>query len=883
VKLYRLGIIFLALIGGWASAQPPDEEEAMLRAGEGMFAKLFVGDNPYGGARPLLGTVSEQMRAIRNDRLQTDEHRYWATSFLARELWNDGLPEELAIECRSVPPRPGDFSYQSLCILIGPEPLANKIAAVETLAENAHRKLVGQVLPMNVMSTLGDYLTFNGRPVEALRIYKRAFELCPENNKTALVLAKSNLALAYLNPLFPMDVQKMGLKYYDEVLVYHKENEKEAWQNQNLGWTSYNKGIALLFNFRAYEDALASFKAAEGVHLLDIDNAIFQAYTLVHLKRYEEARAILKRTDTKDVIDPKRRQFLSCYKELSYRLMGDTSPIPHCLQLENPQHDVLLDLTAHIMTSRLSADEENAMWRKFYFYFDQKIKPDIQEYLAAATDQAELARMRANEKMRDLELQNLELYKQSTAMATIVALLLLAMALVLYRFWRVQHSNARQTAEEKQHLQGILDGIEEGLITIGPGLIMKPERSSHLDAIVGQRDLASRPLQELLELTDLSAAERGHTAACVEASLGESALTFDLNHPHLPHEWRIQQRTIACFWQPVYRHGVNSGVILVMRDVTEIRERDRQRNSALAASNRILDLSQEIFRAHPKAVQVFLSQLGEQLLELERLMTREGGRTDALRIAHTMKGSARTLGLAKLQEGAHAFESSLVSGTAALPSTELQTLREVASAYQTAMGRLFQGAGHEMNSVWELIGLLKRPLEERMNRAGHAFEGLQLRDATSLDADELKMVYEILLHGLNNAADHGFLLPAARGLSTRAALFEIEVTHQDGWNCLVLRDNGIGIDHDLVMRKAQAQGWQPQPGHDWLDFLFEDGVTTAEQLSATSGRGVGLSAVRAFAARMQGQVQLRNRADRSGAELHVRWPIPLTRRKQDAA
>jgi HPt (histidine-containing phosphotransfer) domain-containing protein len=882
VKLYRFSIIFLALIGGWAGAQLPDEEEAMLRAGDGMFAKLFVGDNPYGGARPVLGTVSEQMRAIRNDSLQTDEHRYWATSFLARELWSDGLPEELAVECRSVPPRLGDFSYQSLCILIGPEPLANKIAAVESLAENAHRKLSGQVLPMNVMSTLGDYLTFNGRPVEALRIYKRAFELCPENDRTALILAKSNLALAYLNPLFPMEVQKMGLKYYDEVLAYHKENEKEAWQNQNLGWTSYNKGIALLFNFRAYAEALAAFKEAEGIHLLDIDNAIFQAYTLVHLKRHDEARAILSRTDTKDVIDPKRRQFLSCYKELSYRLMGDGNPIPHCLQLENPQHDVLLDLTAHIMTSRLSADEEVAMWRKFYLYFDKKIKPDIQEYLAAATDQAEMARMRANEKMRDLELQNLELYKQSTAMATVAALLLLAMALVLYRFWRVQHSNARQTAEEKQHLQGILDAIEEGLVTIGPELMMKPERSSHLDAIVGHRDLTSRPLQELLELTDLSAAERAHTAACVEASLGESALTFDLNQPHLPHEWRIQQRTIACFWQPIYRHGVNSGVILVMRDVTEIRDREQQRNSALAASDRILDLSREIFRAHPKAVQVFLSQLGEQLLELGRLMTREGGRTEALRLVHSMKGSARTLGLAKLQEATHGFESSLVSGTEGRILTELQTLREVTSTYQTAMGRLFQGSGHEMGSVWELIGLLKRPLEERMSRAGHSFQALQLRDAASLNVDELKMVYEILLHGLNNAADHGFLLPAARGIATQAALFEVELTHQDGWNCLVLRDNGVGIDQDLVMRKAQAQGWRPQPGHDWLDFLFEDGVTTAEQLSATSGRGVGLSAVRAFAARMQGHVQLHNRVDGSGAELQIRWPATISK-QQDVA
>ncbi len=871
--LYRFGIFCILL--GWplASAQSADQPaDVPLPIEIAMFEKLFIGDNPYGGPRPLLGTVSEQMHAIRNDRLQTADHRYWAASLYARELWNDGLTDQLKVECLAVPPRVADFGYRSLCVLIGKENLTDKIAEVESLAEEAYTKAPQFVTAMNILSMLGDFLTFNGRPVESLRIYRRALELCPQDNQSALVMAKNNLGFAYLNPLFPMEVQKLGLKYYDDVIAYHKDNEKEPRHAQNLGWTSYNKGIALLFNFRSYTEALAAFKSAEGIHLLEIDTAIFQAYTLVQLKRYAEARAILNRTDVRTVIDPKRRQFLSCYKELSFRLMGDNTPIAHCLELESPQHDVLLDLTAQIMTSQLSPQEENTMWRKFYQYFDQKIKPDVQEYLAAAADQAELARMRANEKLKDLELKNLSLYKQYTVMASVVAALLLAMAIVLFRFWQLQRRNSLLMEEEKHHLQGILDGIEEGLVTITSGLLLKPERSSHLDAIVGERDLTHQTLQELLILTDLSAEEQAHTAACIEASLDEYSLTFDLNHTHLPQEWRIHHRIIACYWQPIHHGDFVKGIILVMRDVTDLRARELQRASSQRESDRILVLSQEIFRSHPKAVQHFLTQLATDVEELERLLAVSHAEPEAMRLAHTIKGTARSLGLKELQETVHQFESYLLAGKANRDSAAFMALKASAEAYRSAMSRLLTGPKQGISNLWDVISALKAPLEDQLAKAAIGFRGMQLLESAPLTAEELNIVHEILLHGLNNAADHGFLLQAERGLATAAALFEIELTMDSGWKKLTLRDNGAGINRDLLEAKARAVGWHPSNDGDWFDFLFEDGVTTAQLLTKTSGRGVGLSAIRAAVRRMNGKARIANNAGRPGAELTLVWP-----------
>ena len=69
--------------------------------------------------------------------------------------------------------------------------------------------------------------------------------------------------------------------------------------------------------------------------------------------------------------------------------------------------------------------------------------------------------------------------------------------------------------------------------------------------------------------------------------------------------------------------------------------------------------------------------------------------------------------------------------------------------------------------------------------------------------------------------------------------------------------------------RAEALGLPHQTPADLLDALFADGLSTREEVTTTSGRGVGLSAVRAAATAAGAQLELSS--DERGTSVTLRW------------
>ena len=88
-------------------------------------------------------------------------------------------------------------------------------------------------------------------------------------------------------------------------------------------------------------------------------------------------------------------------------------------------------------------------------------------------------------------------------------------------------------------------------------------------------------------------------------------------------------------------------------------------------------------------------------------------------------------------------------------------------------------------------------------------------------------------------------------------------------------DDGGGINWDRVRAKALAAGL-PALSHDELvRALFSDGVSTADAVSETSGRGVGLAAVLAAVTEARGRVEVDSELTRGHP---VRVHVPAGRR-----
>ena len=127
-----------------------------------------------------------------------------------------------------------------------------------------------------------------------------------------------------------------------------------------------------------------------------------------------------------------------------------------------------------------------------------------------------------------------------------------------------------------------------------------------------------------------------------------------------------------------------------------------------------------------------------------------------------------------------------------------------------------------------------------------------------LDRHVLEELRPALVHLVRNAVDHGIEAPEARAAAGKpgAGTVRVEVAPRGSRVSVVVSDDGAGIDRGRVQEKAVRSGLVTGAAAlddaACLDLVFRAGFSTAEEVGAVSGRGVGLDVVRDAATRLQG-------------------------------
>ncbi len=153
-------------------------------------------------------------------------------------------------------------------------------------------------------------------------------------------------------------------------------------------------------------------------------------------------------------------------------------------------------------------------------------------------------------------------------------------------------------------------------------------------------------------------------------------------------------------------------------------------------------------------------------------------------------------------------------------------------------------------------------------------QGLELKDHVIHWTPELLRTTEkILVHALNNSVDHGFIWPHRRGVSVARPVLQIEARLHEGCMELKVRDNGAGLDLNRLQELARKYNFTPEPGRSVADVVFLDGSTTADKVSRTSGRGLGMAAIRSLCQEWKGEVHLEPNPEGRGAQLTVMFPL----------
>jgi chemosensory pili system protein ChpA (sensor histidine kinase/response regulator) len=117
-----------------------------------------------------------------------------------------------------------------------------------------------------------------------------------------------------------------------------------------------------------------------------------------------------------------------------------------------------------------------------------------------------------------------------------------------------------------------------------------------------------------------------------------------------------------------------------------------------------------------------------------------------------------------------------------------------------------------------------------------------------LDRAILERLVVPLEHLLRNSLDHGVESPEERAAANKPERAEItvNVTHASGEIVVQFSDDGRGINRDKLREKIRARGEDPNQYTDaaLVNLIFDAGMSTAQTVTAISGRGIGLDIVR---------------------------------------
>ncbi|MCC6248825.1 MAG: chemotaxis protein CheA [Rubrivivax sp.] len=187
-----------------------------------------------------------------------------------------------------------------------------------------------------------------------------------------------------------------------------------------------------------------------------------------------------------------------------------------------------------------------------------------------------------------------------------------------------------------------------------------------------------------------------------------------------------------------------------------------------------------------------------------------------------------------------------------------------------------------MVPVGETFARFHRVVRDVSKQLGKEVELVLTGGDTEMDKAMVDAIADPLTHLVRNSLDHGIELPAERLAAGKAAAgrLALHAYHEAGAIVIEVSDDGRGLARERILAKAVERGLLTAEAAAELDdaavwdMIFAPGFSTAEQVTAVSGRGVGMDVVRRNVQALRGQISIASHAGR-GTTMQLRLPLTL--------
>lgn len=175
---------------------------------------------------------------------------------------------------------------------------------------------------------------------------------------------------------------------------------------------------------------------------------------------------------------------------------------------------------------------------------------------------------------------------------------------------------------------------------------------------------------------------------------------------------------------------------------------------------------------------------------------------------------------------------------------------------------------------------MARVVRDLAHKSGKQVQFVSEGDDTEIDRTMVEALGDPLLHMVRNAVDHGLedSLDRLAAGKDEVGIVTLRAYHAAGRVVIELQDNGRGLNREKILRKAIAAGVVEEgrelSDNDVYRLVFTPGLSTAEQVTAVSGRGVGMDVVARNIEALHGRVDITSTPGQ-GTTFSISVPLTL--------
>lgn len=509
----------------------------------------------------------------------------------------------------------------------------------------------------------------------------------------------------------------------------------------------------------------------------------------------------------------------------------------------------------------------------------------------------------------ELEAQNLELVKSRT---------------------QIQKAKQKLQIKEKS-VRMLLDNAGQGFLSFGNDLRVHPEYSQECINILGT-EVKNESFPKLLYYNDDE--QRNFMENVLKRILTEKVrYKKQIYLPLLNDEVNINNKTIHIDYKVIndIDNDNEDDIMVILTDITDKRSLESQiieeRNTlkmvvkVVVNYNDFIDIISDYYRfCRTELNEIFA--INNNLREILAIVYRE---------IHTFKGNFSQIYMNKTTSYLHHIESNLEDIKNVEENTTIEDLKLfledccLANLVDEDLGVLKQTLGEDLlkrqdvvlidnqrllqielkmlnilspfeckTFLPELRSLRYKPLKEFLNSYADYVEKLAGNlnkiinpliiegENLLIDGDVYHNFLKSLVHVFRNIIDHAIESPEERVENGKCEYGNICCKYKLVDNnalSLVIKDDGQGINIDKLLMKAVEKNLYTKDEamnlsvEEILNLIFLDGISTKEDVSYLSGRGIGLAAVRNEVYKLNGKLKVRTKA---GEGTEMEFILPYT-------